>query len=211
MRWKVQVLLEKKVLIPNVDGDRFELAGAEGRRRGSVPRATAHLGGRSNAWNKSIYGIYVMLSGIYVKLLVSMRTENYLDTSTSCVDVAGAQSIPSFHFQILLTFTVTQTLKQFLEPLIKNIYSPWSPPFPRNTYKLLAFTSSSLDNDVQCTPGEPHILFLLIPLNLSTQDSSMASSPSIPPQGPRFRPYASPNHQVTKGRYITSNDPRGYM
>ncbi|KAF8631978.1 hypothetical protein AX15_002090 [Amanita polypyramis BW_CC] len=29
--------------------------------------------------------------------------------------------------------------------------------------------------------------------------------------GPRFRPYASPNHQVTKGRYITSNDPRGYI
>lgn len=38
------------------------------------------------------------------------------------------------------------------------------------------------------------------------------SMPSIPPnQGPRFRPFASPNHQVTKGRYITSNDPRGYM
>lgn len=26
-----------------------------------------------------------------------------------------------------------------------------------------------------------------------------------------FRPYTSPNHSVTKGRYITSNDPRGYM
>lgn len=26
-----------------------------------------------------------------------------------------------------------------------------------------------------------------------------------------FRPYASPNHNVTKGRYITSNDPRGYI
>ncbi|KAF9456447.1 hypothetical protein BDZ94DRAFT_1326981 [Collybia nuda] len=31
------------------------------------------------------------------------------------------------------------------------------------------------------------------------------------PTGPRFRPYASPNHHVTKGRYITSNDPRGYI
>ncbi|KAG2116879.1 hypothetical protein BD769DRAFT_1485343 [Suillus cothurnatus] len=40
---------------------------------------------------------------------------------------------------------------------------------------------------------------------------SMASSPSMPQQGPRFRPYASPNHQVSKGRYITSNDPRGYI
>ncbi|KAF9048929.1 hypothetical protein BJ165DRAFT_1070655 [Panaeolus papilionaceus] len=29
--------------------------------------------------------------------------------------------------------------------------------------------------------------------------------------GPRFRPYASPTHHVTKGRYITSNDPRGYI
>lgn len=36
------------------------------------------------------------------------------------------------------------------------------------------------------------------------------ASPAAP-QGPRFRPYASPNHQVTKGRYITSNDPRGYI
>ncbi|KAH7906948.1 hypothetical protein BJ138DRAFT_1129539 [Hygrophoropsis aurantiaca] len=38
----------------------------------------------------------------------------------------------------------------------------------------------------------------------------MPSSPSAG-NGPRFRPYASPNHQVTKGRYITSNDPRGYI
>ncbi|GBE90056.1 hypothetical protein SCP_1800780 [Sparassis crispa] len=38
-------------------------------------------------------------------------------------------------------------------------------------------------------------------------------SPSSEPVtvGPRFRPYASPNHHVTKGRYITSNDPRGYI
>ncbi|KAI0750170.1 DNA-binding domain of Mlu1-box binding protein MBP1 [Daedaleopsis nitida] len=27
----------------------------------------------------------------------------------------------------------------------------------------------------------------------------------------RFRPYASPDHHVTKARYITSNDPRGYI
>ncbi|KAJ7471081.1 hypothetical protein FB451DRAFT_1037179 [Mycena latifolia] len=30
-------------------------------------------------------------------------------------------------------------------------------------------------------------------------------------QGPRFRPFASAVHHVTKGRYITSNDPRGYI
>ncbi|KAK7442504.1 hypothetical protein VKT23_016102 [Stygiomarasmius scandens] len=37
--------------------------------------------------------------------------------------------------------------------------------------------------------------------------------PSTPSSvvGPKFRPYASPNHHVTKGRYITSNDPRGYI
>ncbi|KAJ3514144.1 hypothetical protein NMY22_g14839 [Coprinellus aureogranulatus] len=29
--------------------------------------------------------------------------------------------------------------------------------------------------------------------------------------GPRFRPYASSQHHVTKGRYITSNDARGYI
>lgn len=27
----------------------------------------------------------------------------------------------------------------------------------------------------------------------------------------RFIPYHSPHHNPTKGRYITSNDPRGYM
>ncbi|KAI0703842.1 transcription regulator HTH, apses-type DNA-binding domain-containing protein [Cytidiella melzeri] len=29
--------------------------------------------------------------------------------------------------------------------------------------------------------------------------------------GPRFRPYSTPNQHVVKGRYITSNDPRGYI
>jgi hypothetical protein len=38
------------------------------------------------------------------------------------------------------------------------------------------------------------------------------NTPSVPPgMGPKFRPYASSNHHVTKGRYITSNDPRGYI
>ncbi|KAF9477735.1 hypothetical protein BDN70DRAFT_880845 [Pholiota conissans] len=39
----------------------------------------------------------------------------------------------------------------------------------------------------------------------SMQPASSGSS------GPRFRPYASPTHHVTKGRYITSNDVRGYI
>ncbi|KAG6369885.1 hypothetical protein JVT61DRAFT_13349 [Boletus reticuloceps] len=41
--------------------------------------------------------------------------------------------------------------------------------------------------------------------------SSSSSPPSTTTTGTRFRPYASPHHQVTKGRYITSNDPRGYI
>ncbi|KAF8885480.1 transcription regulator HTH, apses-type DNA-binding domain-containing protein [Infundibulicybe gibba] len=40
------------------------------------------------------------------------------------------------------------------------------------------------------------------------QDTIHTSPPTM---GPRFRPYASPDHHVTKGRYITSNDPRGYI
>ncbi|KAG6865392.1 hypothetical protein C0991_002973 [Blastosporella zonata] len=41
-----------------------------------------------------------------------------------------------------------------------------------------------------------------------SQDPLRTSPPSV---GTRFRPYASSNHHVTKGRYITSNDPRGYI
>ncbi|KAF8071495.1 hypothetical protein FPV67DRAFT_875909 [Lyophyllum atratum] len=40
------------------------------------------------------------------------------------------------------------------------------------------------------------------------QDTLQTAPPTA---GPRFRPYASPTHHVTKGRYITSNDPRGYI
>ena len=31
------------------------------------------------------------------------------------------------------------------------------------------------------------------------------------PSGPRFVPYHTQKHHVTRGRYITSNDPRGYL
>ena len=48
-------------------------------------------------------------------------------------------------------------------------------------------------------------------LKLGMQDSIPSPDVETPSSGPRFRPYASPNHQVTKGRYITSNDARGYM
>jgi len=41
-------------------------------------------------------------------------------------------------------------------------------------------------------------------------DTLQALQPPVG-QGPRFRPYASSVHHVTKGRYITSNDPRGYI
>ncbi|KAJ6489020.1 hypothetical protein C8R45DRAFT_250536 [Mycena sanguinolenta] len=42
----------------------------------------------------------------------------------------------------------------------------------------------------------------------------MAATMDLQPpvgQSPRFRPFASSVHHVTKGRYITSNDPRGYI
>ncbi|KAJ7112845.1 hypothetical protein C8R43DRAFT_133916 [Mycena crocata] len=41
------------------------------------------------------------------------------------------------------------------------------------------------------------------------QDTLQSLQP--PPISPRFRPYASSVHHVAKGRYITSNDPRGYI
>lgn len=42
------------------------------------------------------------------------------------------------------------------------------------------------------------------------QDSlPSAGGPST--SSPRFRPYVSPSHHVIKSRYITSNDPRGYI
>ncbi|THH23092.1 hypothetical protein EUX98_g8086 [Antrodiella citrinella] len=57
---------------------------------------------------------------------------------------------------------------------------------------------------------------------VSNRSASMSSGllldpmPSPPSEtastnGSRYRPYASPDHHVTKGRYITSNDPRGYI
>jgi len=49
------------------------------------------------------------------------------------------------------------------------------------------------------------------PSDRHPQDTLHPSSSSTSSAGPRFRPYASPEHHVTKGRYITSNDPRGYM
>ncbi|EIN03931.1 DNA-binding domain of Mlu1-box binding protein MBP1 [Punctularia strigosozonata HHB-11173 SS5] len=39
----------------------------------------------------------------------------------------------------------------------------------------------------------------------------MTSPPHSAGSNSRFRPFASSKHQVTKGRYITSNDPRGYI
>ena len=45
----------------------------------------------------------------------------------------------------------------------------------------------------------------------SHRQSNIAASSSTSGSPSRIRPYASPNHNVTKGRYITSNDPRGYI
>ncbi|KAF7375641.1 Transcriptional repressor XBP1 [Mycena sanguinolenta] len=43
-----------------------------------------------------------------------------------------------------------------------------------------------------------------------TMDTLQTLQPPVG-QSPRFRPFASSVHHVTKGRYITSNDPRGYI
>jgi hypothetical protein len=123
------------------------VSGAEGRRRGRVPRAIACLGGRSTHVNRSIYGIHVMISRYICQLLASM---GHLLLARS----RRGQYYHHFHHS--------------------NSHPSYNLSFLFN-YHL------------------------------------MASPPSIPQQGPRFRPYASPNHQVSKGRYITSNDPRGYM
>ncbi|KIO25060.1 hypothetical protein M407DRAFT_76212 [Tulasnella calospora MUT 4182] len=37
------------------------------------------------------------------------------------------------------------------------------------------------------------------------------SSTSSPPTTHKFQPYTTQTHRVTKGRYITSTDPRGYV
>ncbi|EIW57981.1 DNA-binding domain of Mlu1-box binding protein MBP1 [Trametes versicolor FP-101664 SS1] len=46
---------------------------------------------------------------------------------------------------------------------------------------------------------------------ISAQDPLLSPTTEPPANGTRFRPYASPDHHVTKARYITSNDPRGYI
>ncbi|KAJ7680048.1 hypothetical protein B0H17DRAFT_1206193 [Mycena rosella] len=46
---------------------------------------------------------------------------------------------------------------------------------------------------------------------MSATMDTFQTVPSPTGQGPRFRPFASSVHRVTKGRYITSNDPRGYI
>ncbi|KAJ3541387.1 hypothetical protein NM688_g6091 [Phlebia brevispora] len=56
---------------------------------------------------------------------------------------------------------------------------------------------------VSTEPAEMSSAMLLDPIPSPDSESSSTA--------PRFRPYSSPNHHVTKGRYITSNDPRGYI
>lgn len=52
----------------------------------------------------------------------------------------------------------------------------------------------------------------LPPNHTSTSaNSQQAQSQAQQPNPNRFIPYHSPLHNPTKGRYITSNDPRGYM
>ena len=43
------------------------------------------------------------------------------------------------------------------------------------------------------------------------QDPLPSPSADHPTNGKPYTPFPSPDHHVTKARYITSNDPRGYM
>ena len=55
------------------------------------------------------------------------------------------------------------------------------------------------------------VLFAPFGLTLLSLQDSLPSAGGPSASSPRFRPYASPSHHVIKSRYITSNDPRGYM
>jgi hypothetical protein len=66
------------------------------------------------------------------------------------------------------------------------------------------------------------LLRLLIPSLFMASSTKLAQSTPLVAEGAmagdaanattsRFVPYHSPHHQPAKGRYITSNDPRGYM
>lgn len=56
----------------------------------------------------------------------------------------------------------------------------------------------------------PSVVLFLQPACTSELIPLLKESGSNPSAG-RFRPYASTKHRVTRGRYITSNDRRGYI
>lgn len=72
------------------------VSGAEGRRRGRVPRAIACLGGRSTHVNRSIYGIHVMISRYICQLLASMPLTSKVATWPIL------SSFPSFKFSSII-------------------------------------------------------------------------------------------------------------
>lgn len=147
----------------------------------------------------------------------------YLDYKNRLVDVAGAQSDPSFCIAkfavrrhgaficqllslpfspsscLIYSFSIPATLSPdpISSPSCPPPHTPPSPPLDMTSGVLHVRRVSAA-----CLLRSPHLPLLKDP---------MASTHQTPSAGPRFRPYASQKHQVTKGRYITSNDPRGYM
>ena len=54
------------------------------------------------------------------------------------------------------------------------------------------------------------VLAFQLPHSRSGPSSAMVPEPPAY-QSQRYQPYSTLQHRITKGRYITSNDPRGYV
>lgn len=82
----------------------------------------------------------------------------------------------------------------------------------------LLASSSADTHSLHCqSPCSSSYTMTFVSTRAASMSSGLLLDPMPPPEteqpnaGQRFRPYLTPNHQVTKGRYITSNDPRGYI
>ncbi|KAK7043876.1 hypothetical protein VNI00_008042 [Paramarasmius palmivorus] len=72
-------------------------------------------------------------------------------------------------------------------------------------------SSAGTPESLSPSTSAPNFTFVPEENTMSNGTLPDAIPPAPSATGPKFRPYASSNHHVTKGRYITSNDPRGYI
>ena len=84
-------------------------------------------------------------------------------------------------------------------------FLPSLAPFP--PFALSLFHSVRMEPHPHAPPAVLSLLHSTSALKLMPLLKETGSNPSAG----RFRPYASTKHRVTRGRYITSNDRRGYM